>query len=104
MDTVNQDKEGSHHDHQEELKGISKVDTLHQDEAMNVITGYDGDEITWTDEEERRLVRKIDRKLVPIMFITYGLVYYDKAMLSQAVSRHSAFMSPFHCILDSFRG
>ncbi|KAM0163198.1 hypothetical protein ACHAQE_003479 [Botrytis cinerea] len=32
-----------------------------------------------------RVVRKIDRFLVPAMFIGYGLVYYDKAILGSAV-------------------
>ncbi|TEY42311.1 hypothetical protein BOTCAL_0395g00050 [Botryotinia calthae] len=34
---------------------------------------------------EARVVRKIDRFLVPAMFIGYGLVYYDKAILGSAV-------------------
>ncbi|KAF7918856.1 uncharacterized protein EAE98_009634 [Botrytis deweyae] len=34
---------------------------------------------------EARVVRKIDRYLVPAMFIGYGLVYYDKAILGSAV-------------------
>ncbi|KAE8149346.1 major facilitator superfamily domain-containing protein [Aspergillus avenaceus] len=32
----------------------------------------------------RRLVRKIDWRLMPVMCFTYGLQYYDKAILSQA--------------------
>ncbi|KAK4495068.1 hypothetical protein PRZ48_013395 [Zasmidium cellare] len=45
------------------------------DEAVKVLDNYTGDQ-SWTDEEEKRLM--------PLLCITYGLQYYDKAMLSQA--------------------
>lgn len=70
--------------HLEELKKTITVDTLHKDEALKVLASYQGDE-TWTEEEEKKLTRKIDRRLLSILCITYGLQYYDKAMLSQAV-------------------
>lgn len=60
------------------------VDTIHQDEAMKVLATYEGD-LHWTPQEEKILVRKIDKRLMPILILTYGLQYYDKAMLSQAV-------------------
>lgn len=69
----------------EEVKNPAVVDTVHQDEALRVLMQYDGDE-TWTPEEEKKLVRRIDKKLLTLLIITYGLQYYDKAMLSQAVS------------------
>jgi MFS family permease len=59
------------------------LDTTHTDEAMKVLANYDG-ETTWTPEEEKKLVRRIDRKLLSLLVCTYGLQYYDKAMLSQA--------------------
>ncbi|KAL8659277.1 MAG: hypothetical protein Q9202_007195 [Teloschistes flavicans] len=34
---------------------------------------------------ERRVLRKIDLFLIPLMWIGYGLVYYDKAILGSAV-------------------
>lgn len=68
----------------EELKKSITVDTLHNDEALKVLANYQGDE-TWTAEEEKKLTRKIDRRLLSILCVTYGLQYYDKAMLSQAV-------------------
>ncbi|CAG9975162.1 unnamed protein product [Clonostachys byssicola] len=34
--------------------------------------------------EEKKLVRKIDWKLMPVLCFTYALQYYDKAILSQA--------------------
>jgi hypothetical protein len=69
----------------EELKQVLTVDTVHQDEALKVLGRYAGD-LTWTPKDEKKLVSRIDRKLLPLLIITYGLQYYDKAMLSQAVS------------------
>lgn len=53
------------------------------DEAAKVLNTYDGSP-DWTDAEERKLPRKLDWKLMPVLCLTYGLQYYDKAMLSQA--------------------
>ena len=61
------------------------IETVHHDEAMKVLATYDGD-LHWTDAEEKTLLRKIDFRLMPILILTYGLQYYDKAMLAQAVS------------------
>ncbi|KAF2644324.1 MFS transporter [Massarina eburnea CBS 473.64] len=67
----------------EELKQTTTVDTVHQDQAMSILQRYAGD-TTWTLEEEKKLTRRLDRKLISLLAITYGLQYYDKAMLSQA--------------------
>ena len=69
----------------EDTKESTQVDTVHQDEAMKVLAGYVGEE-TWSEQEEARLRRRIDIRLMTILCVTYGLQYYDKAMLSQAVS------------------
>jgi hypothetical protein len=71
----------------EDLQKSTTVDTIHNDEAVKVIAHYGGDE-AWTEKEETKLRRKIDRRLLSILCITYGLQYYDKAMLGQAVSCH----------------
>ena len=71
-------------DNVENLQKTATIDTLHNDEAMKVLATYDGDQ-EWTEKEEKKLVRKIDRRLLSILCATYGLQYYDKAMLSQAV-------------------
>ncbi|KAF1808941.1 MFS general substrate transporter [Eremomyces bilateralis CBS 781.70] len=67
----------------EDLHKTMTVDTIHGDEAMKVLAAYRGEE-TWTEQEEKSLRRKIDLKLMSILCMTYGLQYYDKAMLSQA--------------------
>ncbi|KAL2853193.1 putative MFS transporter [Aspergillus pseudodeflectus] len=36
------------------------------------------------EETNRKLLRKIDMRLMPVMCFTYALQYYDKALLSQA--------------------
>ncbi|KAK5129872.1 hypothetical protein LTR08_002749 [Meristemomyces frigidus] len=67
----------------EELRKTVTVETLHNDEGMKVLVNYEGDP-TWTEAEEKKLIRKIDIRLLSILCLTYGLQYYDKAMLSQA--------------------
>ena len=44
------------------------ADTLHNDEATKIFATYDGDQ-SWTEDEEKRLVRKIDRRLLVILTI-----------------------------------
>lgn len=63
-----------------DIKKDLVVDTLHKDEAMKVLAAYDGDD-TWTKEEEKSVRRKIDKKLLPILCLTYALQYYDKGEL-----------------------
>jgi hypothetical protein len=74
----------------EDLKQTLTVDTIHNDEAVKVLAAYHGD-TSWEPAEEKQLVRKIDKRLMTILCITYGLQYYDKAMLAQAVG------SSFRC-------
>lgn len=53
------------------------------DEAAKVLNSYDGP-TSWEVAEERKLRRKIDWRLMPVLCFTYALQYYDKSMLSQA--------------------
>jgi hypothetical protein len=76
----------------EDLKKLGLIDTVHNDEAVKVLVTYAGDE-HWEPSEEKKLVRKIDRRLLSLLCITYGLQYYDKAMLSQAVSQRALLVS-----------
>ncbi|KAJ4194763.1 hypothetical protein NW759_016479 [Fusarium solani] len=77
-------------DHVEEVQALTfgekpkvNVDNIRNDAAVNVILQYSGTP-EWSHVEEKHLVRKLDRKLMSLMFLTYGLQYYDKSMLSQA--------------------
>lgn len=65
---------------------VEKVDTVHNDEAVIVLASYDGDQ-TWSKEEEKKLLRKIDRRMLPILVCTFGLTFYDKVLLAHAVSK-----------------
>jgi hypothetical protein len=70
-------------DNVEDLQKTATIDTLHNDEALKVLATYTGDQ-EWSQQEEKKLVKKIDRRLLSVLCATYGLQYYDKAMLSQA--------------------
>lgn len=84
MDISEEKKIISHNEQIDNLEKTKTVDTLHNDEALKVLARYVGD-LEWTEKEEQLLRRKIDRRLLSILCITYGLQYYDKAMLGQAV-------------------
>jgi hypothetical protein len=58
----------------EELKHTPTIDTIQQDEALRVLAHYAGDQ-TWTPEEEKKLVRRLDKKLISLLVVTYGLQY-----------------------------
>lgn len=75
---------GSPFENVEKLQDMFTGHSIHTDEAIKVLAKHEGDQ-EWTLDEEKKLVKTIDRKLMPILFLTYGLQYYDKAMISQAV-------------------
>ncbi|KAI1172048.1 putative MFS transporter [Nemania sp. FL0916] len=52
------------------------------DDVSNVVMGTEAQAID--PEVEKRVLRKIDWFLMPVMVIGYGLVYYDKAILGSA--------------------
>ncbi|WVQ94140.1 hypothetical protein IAU59_001218 [Kwoniella sp. CBS 9459] len=52
--------------------------------ASSTTTTQTDAEIARLREAERRVVRKIDIILLPIMLVTYGLQYYDKSVLGTA--------------------
>ncbi|KAJ4346363.1 Allantoate permease [Didymosphaeria variabile] len=54
------------------------------DAAMKAFEGYEGQTLELSEETNRRLLRKIDRHLMPILCIVYGLNYLDKTTLSYA--------------------
>lgn len=51
---------------------LDKIDTVRNDEALKVLAENVSAE-AWDAAEEKRLVRKIDRKLLSLLCITYGL-------------------------------
>jgi hypothetical protein len=59
-------------DNVEDLQKTTTIDTLHNDEALKVLATYAGDQ-EWNEQEEKKLVKKIDRRLLSILCATYGL-------------------------------
>lgn len=72
----------------EELKQQLTVDTVHGDEANKILVNYSGD-VTWTAEEEKKLVRKIDIRLLTILCLTYGLQCKSLPLLQDSSENHS---------------
>ncbi|TVY94432.1 putative transporter [Lachnellula willkommii] len=54
------------------------------DEALNAFQGHNGEDIVMTPEMEKRILRKIDLNLMPILCVVYGLNFLDKTTLSYA--------------------
>lgn len=73
------DSTPGHHD-TDIMKHADKDDA---DEAYKVFAAQ-GEVIVITPEEERRLLRKIDLNLMPLLCIVYGLNYLDKTTVSYA--------------------
>ncbi len=61
---------------------LKHADSNDADEALRAFA--DGEVITLTPEEEKRLLRKIDFNLMPLLCLVYGLNYLDKTTLSYA--------------------
>lgn len=70
------------------LRNVESVDSFHHDEAAKILADYvaAGGPEEWSVLEEKNLVRKIDWRLLPVLAFTFFLVWYDKGILSQAVS------------------
>lgn len=76
-----------------DLRGVAKGDTTIDEENSNAESGekdlaaaFVSDYAVDIDARiERRVVWKIDLYLMPFMWLGYGFVYYDKAILGSAV-------------------
>ncbi|KAI8664700.1 hypothetical protein LRP88_04330 [Fusarium phalaenopsidis] len=66
-----------------ETNKLDKTDVLHDNEALKVVLQYQGD-ATWTPQEEAKLVKKIDRRLLVILVLTFAIQFYDKFLFSHA--------------------
>lgn len=54
------------------------------DEAMKAFAGHAGEVIRIDEATNKRLLRRIDWNLIPVMCIVYGLNYLDKTTISYA--------------------
>lgn len=68
------------------LRNVTSVDSFHQDGAAKIVADYvaAGGPEEWSALEEKNLLRKIDRRLLPVLAFTFFLTWYDKGILSQA--------------------
>jgi sugar (pentulose or hexulose) kinase len=53
-------------------------------QSNHIEASGDGQEIFWTEEEEKKLVRKIDFYLLPNIWIMYLLSYMDRTNIGNA--------------------
>lgn len=63
---------------------LKHADRNDADEALKVLEGENGEVIELTPEDERKLLRKIDWNIMPMLCIVYGLNYLDKTTVSYA--------------------
>lgn len=92
------DKASVQHADNEDIKQTVTVDTVHNDDAAKVLGNYH-DQRDWTADEEKRLLRKLDRLILPLLFSAYALQFYDKGMLSHAVRHIPGFLCSLLCLL-----
>ena len=61
------------------------VEARDVDEALKYLEAA-GDNINLEDVDEKKLMRKVDWMLMPLMFLCYFLQYSDKTLINYAVS------------------
>lgn len=74
---MNRQHESSSSETEPLLRGIPDGDMTSSPEASPVETGADA-------ALARRVVKKIDRVIIPLLFVTYMLNFMDKVILSSA--------------------
>lgn len=80
--------DGTRFSNEKTIRNVGSVDSFHHDEAARILADYvaAGGPEEWSALEEKNLIRKIDRRLLPVLAFTFFLTWYDKGILSQAVS------------------
>jgi len=71
------------------LAARPELDSKYSEEALEKASSSENVEpkhpVEFTEEEEKKVVRRIDWTILPLMVTTWGLAYYDKTMMGQAV-------------------
>lgn len=72
--------------HLEGVEGVEKPPTEDADKSRDIAAKImmNVTESDYTHAERRSLLRHVDMVMMPLMFISYGLQYMDKALLSNA--------------------
>jgi hypothetical protein len=81
-----QNKEKALHTTPEELPEVEigeVKDVKNADAALDFLR-YEGEGVTMTAEDEKRLVRKIDWMIMPLMWCCYVAQYLDKTLINYA--------------------
>lgn len=65
-------------DHYESKDRSSSDNSVHKDEESP------SSQLEWTPEEEKKLVRKVDLRVFPMMCIVFGLSLLDRTNISAA--------------------
>ncbi|KAF2104482.1 MFS general substrate transporter [Rhizodiscina lignyota] len=55
----------------------------HADEALGFVEKHEG--FTFTPEQDKAVQRKIDRHIMPLMFVSYVFQYMDKSVMAQSL-------------------
>lgn len=88
MSDIEKSTEVSPPPHTDEKTGniqiLKHADRNDADEALKVLEGENGETFELTPEDERKLLRKIDWNLMPMLCLVYGLNYLDKTTVSYA--------------------
>lgn len=66
------------------IRVLKHADRNDADEALKVLEGENGEVVELTSEDERKLLRKIDWNLMPLLCLVYALNYLDKTTVSYA--------------------
>lgn len=68
----------------EEQPQVSQVETIDGDKSVNVMTQYRSYDPEFSRETEKRLVRTIDLRLMPLIVVIYIFNYLDRNSITQA--------------------
>ena len=72
------------------------------DEAMKAFEGHEGEILVLDDATNKRLLRRIDWHLMPLLCIIYGLNFLDSMPFPQSVKQGSELMDTGqkrHCLM-----
>ncbi|EXJ92787.1 hypothetical protein A1O3_01339 [Capronia epimyces CBS 606.96] len=68
-----------------QLGSIDVIEPLtdHADEALRFVEKHEG--FSYTVEEDKAVLKKIDRHLMPLLFVSYLFQYMDKSIMAQSL-------------------
>ncbi|KAL8708399.1 MAG: hypothetical protein Q9220_006689 [cf. Caloplaca sp. 1 TL-2023] len=84
LDTSDMEKEAAPQDRRRSAPEKIAKHAKDADEAMKAFAGFEGEILELDEATNKRLLRKIDLRLMPLLCVIYGLNYLDKTTLSYA--------------------